>query len=300
MYAILGATGNIGSEIVTRLLGKGEKVRAVARDAKKLNLLANAGAEAFPADVNDSAALAKAFAGARAAFLMIPPSMTAPDYREDQERVGNSIASAMQESQVQYAVNLSSVGAQAVSGTGPIAGLHSMEEKLNRISALNVLHLRPAYFMENNLAAVNMIQSIGVFAGALKPDLMIPMIAARDIGAYAAERLLQLDFSGKGTRELLGERDLSMNGVTAIIGRAIDKPELRYMQMPYEQFELALSQMGVPAKSASLYSEMYRSFNDGIVGNEEARSEANSTPTSFETFVRDVFAPAFRGKAAGA
>ncbi len=145
-----------------------------------------------------------------------------------------------------------------------------------------------------------MIQSIGVFAGALKPELMIPMIAARDIGAYAAERLLQLDFSGKGTRELLGERDLSMNGVTAIIGRAIDKPELRYMQMPYEQFELALSQMGVPAKSASLYSEMYRSFNDGVVGNEEARSEANSTPTSFETFVRDVFAPAFRGKAAGA
>ncbi len=300
MYAILGATGNIGSEIVTRLLGKGEKVRAVARDAKKLNLLANAGAEAFPADVNDSAALAKAFAGARAAFLMIPPSMTAPDYREDQERIGNSIASAMQESQVQYAVNLSSVGAQAVSGTGPIAGLHSMEEKLNRITALNVLHLRPAYFMENNLAVVNMIQSIGVFAGALKPELMIPMIAARDIGAYAAERLLQLDFSGKGTRELLGERDLSMNGVTAIIGRAIDKPELRYMQMPYEQFELALSQMGVPAKSASLYSEMYRSFNDGVVGNEEARSEANSTPTSFETFVRDVFAPAFRGKAAGA
>jgi hypothetical protein len=34
------------------------------------------------------------------------------------------------------------------------------------------------------------------------------MIATRDVGHYAAQRLLDRDFSGKQTHELLGERDL--------------------------------------------------------------------------------------------
>jgi uncharacterized protein YbjT (DUF2867 family) len=300
MYVILGATGNIGSEIVSKLLEKGEKIRAIGRNAEKLRSLADKGAETISADVHDSESLAKAFSGARAAFLMIPPSMTSQDYREDQERIGDSIVAAVEKSKLQYAVNLSSIGAQAASGTGPIAGLHAYEQKLNRVAGLNVLHLRPAFFMENNLMAIDMIPSMGVFASALLPDAMFPMIATRDIGAYAAGRLLKLDFAGKQTQELLGERDLSLNGVTAIIARAIGKPDLRYIQIPYEQADQALTGMGVPPKSAALFVEMYRGFNEGIVVNEEPRSASNTTPTSFETFVQDVFVPAFRGKAASA
>jgi uncharacterized protein YbjT (DUF2867 family) len=82
---------------------------------------------------------------------------------------------------------------------------------------LNVLHLRGAYFMENNLAAISMIQEMGIFGHALLPDLKLPMTATRDVGNYAAQRLLDLDFSGKQTCELLGERDLSMAEATAII-----------------------------------------------------------------------------------
>ncbi len=87
----------------------------------------------------------KAFSDARAAFLIVPPNMAAPDYRADQERVSDAISSAVKKSGLHYAVNLSSIGAQAPAGTGPIAGLHSAEIKLNAIDKLNVLHLRPAY-----------------------------------------------------------------------------------------------------------------------------------------------------------
>ena len=98
-----------------------------------------------------------------------------------------------------------------------IVGLHSSEQKLNAIEGLNVLHLRAAYFMENNLAAISMIQEMGIFGHALLPDLKLPMAATRDVGNYAAKRLLDLDFPGKQTCELLGERDLSMAEATAII-----------------------------------------------------------------------------------
>jgi uncharacterized protein YbjT (DUF2867 family) len=251
------------------------------------------GAEAFTGDVSDAAALTKAFGGARAAYLMSPPAKS----REDQERDSDAIAKAVEESGLRYAVHLSGYGAHVPEGTGPIVGLHSTEQKLNAISGLNVLHLRAAYFMENNLAAIGMIHGMGVFGNALLPDLKLPMIATRDVGDYAAQRLLDLDFSGKQTRELLGERDLSMTEATAVIARGIGKPDLRYEQFPYDQVQQALTQMGVPPKVAALYIEMYKAINAGVVAAQEPRSRENTTPTSFEKFVQDVFAPAYHGKA---
>ena len=70
-----------------------------------------------------------------------------------------------------------------------------------------------------------MIQEMGIFGHALLRDLKLPMMATRDVGNYAAQRLLDLDCSGKQTRELLGERDLSMAEATAIIARGIGKPD---------------------------------------------------------------------------
>jgi uncharacterized protein YbjT (DUF2867 family) len=141
---------------------------------------------------------------------------------------------------------------------------------------------------------------MGMFGHALLPDLKLPMIATRDIGDYAAQRLLHLDFSGKQTRELLGQRDLSITEATAIIARGIGKPDLRYVQFPYEQVQQVLMQMGLPVKTAAQFIEMYQAINAGIVAAQEPRSPENTTPTSFEKFVSDVFAPAYQGKAATA
>ena len=296
MHVILGASGNTGSIIADSLLSKGKKVRVVGRDAGRLQRFVRNGAEAFAATMSDAAALTKAFSGARAAYLMLPPAKS----REDQERDSDGIAKAVKESGLRYVIHLSSYGAQVPEGTGPVAGLHSSEQKLSAISGSNVLHLRAAYFMENNLAAIGMIRGIGVFGNALLPDLRVPMAATRDVGYYAAQRLLHLDFSGKQTRELLGERDLSMTEATAVIARGIGKPDLRYEQFPYDQVQQALTQMGVPPKGAALYIEMYKAINAGVLIPQEPRSRENTTPTSFETFVQDVFAPAYHGTAAAA
>src|SRR5712675_1362102 len=294
VYVILGASGNTGSIIADSLLSKGKKVRVVGRDLGRLHRFVRQGAEPFTATVSDTAALTKAFSGARAAYLMLPPAKS----REDQERDSDAIAKALKEPGLRYAVHLSSYGAQVPEGTGPVSGLHSSEQKLNAIGGLNVLHLRAAYFMENNLAAIGMIHGMGVFGNALLPHLKLPMAATRDVGDYAAQRLLDLDFSGKQTRELLGERDLSMTEASAVIARGIGKPDLRYEQFPYHQVQQALTQMGVPPKGAALYIEMYKAINAGILIPQEPRSPENSTPTSFEQFVQDVFASAYHGSGA--
>ena len=296
LYVILGASGNTGSVIGESLLSKGKKVRVVGRDAARLQRFVRKGAEAFTAQLSDAAALTVAFRGARAAYLLLPPITS----REDQERESDAIAKAVRESSLPYALYLSSYGAHVPEGTGPVTGLHSSEQKLNAISGLNVLHLRAAYFMENNLAAIGMIQAIGRFGHALLPDVKLPMIATRDVGDYAAQRLVDLDFSGKQTRELLGERDLSMTEVTAAIAHGIGKPDLRYVQFSYDQMQQALTQMGFSPKKAAVYIEMFKAINEGILAAQEPRSQDNRTPTSFEKFVQDVFAPAYLGKASAA
>jgi uncharacterized protein YbjT (DUF2867 family) len=243
--------------------------------------------------MSDAAALTKAFKGAGAAYLLLPPITS----REDQERESDAIAKAVAESGLPYALYLSSYGAHVPEGTGPVTGLHTAEQKLNAVGGLNVLHLRAAYFMENNLAAIGMIQGMGIFGHALLPDLKMPMIATRDVGPYAAQRLLDLDFSGKQTRELLGERDLSMAEATAVIARGIGKPDLRYQQFSYNQMQQALEQIGMSAKKAAVYIELFTAINEGVLVAQEPRSRENTTPTSFENFVQDVFAPAYQGKA---
>jgi uncharacterized protein YbjT (DUF2867 family) len=297
MYVIMGATGNTGSIVARALLARKEKVRAIGRSADRLNPLVAEGAESFVCDVNDAGALTKAFSEAKAVYAMIPPSTTSENYRADQVSVTNAIAEAVRQAGVEYVVSLSSVGADKPQGNGPVAGLHYLEQTLNQISDLNALHLRPGYFMENTLAQIGIIKTLGTTAGPLHSDLALPMIATRDIGTAAANALLALDFSGKQTHELLGERDLSYAEATAIIGKAIGKPELKYVYLPDEQVRGAFVQMGMSADVADLILEMSAALNSGDMKALEERTPENSTPTSFESFVAEEFVPLYRGKA---
>lgn len=296
MYVITGATGNTGSEAAQVLLKKGEKVRVLGRSAERLKDLAAQGAEPVVCDLGDAAALTQALAGARAVYAMIPPNLVAPDVRAHQERVSTALAAALEKSGVKHAVSLSSFGADKTEGTGPVAGLYILEQKLNRVPGLNVLHLRAGYFMENTLAQVGVIKSMGMVAGPLLPDLKLPMIATRDIGQYAAAALLKLDFRGQQTRELQGQRDLTMAEAAKIIGQAIGKPGLSYSKVPDMLLKPALTSMGMSSDMAGRILEMAAALNSGHMRALEPRSAANTTPTSFESFVAEEFVPAYQKK----
>ncbi len=298
MYVITGATGHTGSEVANKLLEDGQQVRVVGRDAKRLEPFVQNGAEAFVADVTDVIALSKAFSEAEAVYLMIPPNIGAPDVLAHSQRIGDAAAAAIQRSGVKYAVVLSSIGADKPDKTGPVVGLHNLEQKLNAIAPLNALYLRPGYFMENILPQAGVIKAFGMMAGPIKADLPLAMIATRDIGDVAAEALLNLDFEGKSSRELQGPRDVTYNEVAKIIGAAIGKPDLGYRQMPGVQLKPALMQMGMSGNMADLLLEMSDSLNSGYMKTLEPRSPATSTPTTLEMFAAEEFAPAYRGQQA--
>jgi uncharacterized protein YbjT (DUF2867 family) len=298
MYVVLGASGNTGHVVAKNLLARGQKVRVVGRDAARLQALAAEGAEIFIGDVTDTRAMTKAFRGSETAYVMIPPNLTSNDYRSYQERAVDAIATAVRHAGVKNVVSLSSIGADKASGTGPVIGLHNLEQKLNQIDNTNILHLRAGYFMENTLPQVGAIRMTGSVAGPVRPDLKLPMIATRDIGAAAADALLKLDFRGKQTRELQGERDLDYTEVAAIISDGIGKPGLGYVQLPDEQMKPALVQMGMSENFVGILLEMAGSLNTGHMRALEPRSARNTTPTPYETFVAEEFVPAYKQQAA--
>lgn len=300
MYVVTGATGNTGSGVAKRLLATGQKVRVIGRSAERLQALAAEGAEPFVADLADQEALNKAFTGAKAVYLMIPPPMASEDPRGFQARISDAFAAALEKTGVKNAVALSSVGADKPDKTGPVVGLHELEQTLNRIAGLNVLHLRAGYFMENTLAQIGVIPSQGFAAGPLYPELEVPMIATRDIGSAAAEALLKLDFAEHQTREMLGQRAISYTQATEIIGKGIGIPNLRYHRVPDDQLRPILVQMGMSSQMANLLLEMSAALNSGYMRALELRSAQNTTPTSFETFVAEEFVPRYRQRPAKA
>ena len=300
MYVITGATGHTGSVIAKTLLAQGKKVRVVGRSTERLSSLVSLGAEALATDITNKEAIARAFSGAEAAYIMIPPDLANPDYAAYQAQVTEAMASALERGAPAHVVALSSFGADKPDKTGPIAGLHRMEERLKRISGLNALYVRAGYFMENTLPQAGIIHQMGAAAGPLNPDLKLPLIATRDIGTFAADELLRLDFRGHQTQELSGQRDLTMTEVTTVIGKAIGKPELQYHQITYDQFRGVLIQMGASQGIADMFVEMSEALNSGHVRALEARSQRNTTPTSYEQFVAEEFVPAYQASSAGA
>ena len=293
MYVVTGATGNTGRAIAETLLAKGKKVRAIGRNAEHLQSLVAKGAEAFVGSVTDTSAMLRAFQGAEAVYVLIPPNYATENFRAYQNEVGKAYANAIRQAEIPYIINLSSVGAHLSQGAGPISGLYDVEQQLNQLQKVNIVHLRPGFFMENLFFNLDLIRNQNINGTPLRGDLLIPMIATRDIAQVAAQLLLSLDFSGQSTKELLGQRDISMQEATRIIGKAIGKEGLPYVQFPYEQAEQAMVAMGLSQDVARSLNEMDRGLNEERVRPLEKRTATNTTPTSFEQFA-ESFAAAYR------
>lgn len=295
-YVVLGASGHVGSVVAHRLLDAGARVRVVARNAERLAPFAGRGAEVAAGSVEDGAFLRRAFDGAQAAFVLLPPHFEG-GMRAWQERTVSTICEALDAASLPRVVLLSSIGADLAEGNGPVAGLHSFERGLGRILGLSSLKLRPGYFFENVLSTIGAIRAMGKLALAFRPDLKVTQIASRDIGEVAARRLLALDWTGHAIQELHGERDVTMVDVAAALGKAIGRPDLQYVQLPYADVERALVQAGVPAEAAGLFMEMTKGFNEGRVRPRQPRSAATTTPTSIERWAAEIFAPVYAASA---
>jgi len=285
-YVITGATGNIGKIVVKQLLEAKNNVKAIARNEEKLNELAALGATALPGSITDLDFLTKAFSGADAVFCLLMPDMFAKDVRQEQHSIAENFFNAVKANNVKNVVLLSSIGAHMRNGAGIVDGLGYMEELFLQLHDVNVLNLRPTYFMENTFGLIGTIKQMGIAGTPIQSDLKFPIVATRDIGAVAAKRLLDLNFKGNTIEYVLGSKDYSYSEITGIAGAAIGKPDLQYVQFSYEDAAKGMVAAGFCGEDAArLMTELAKGMNVQQMLDAHKRTPENTTPTTYEEFV---------------
>lgn len=289
---ILGATGTVGNKISVILLNEGHQVTLIARHTEKLEKYRELGATIVNADITDADTLTNALKGADSAFILMPDNVKAENTRAYQRQVTSKLIEAIQNSGIKYIVNMSSLGAHMHEGTGIMAGTGEQEVRLNQLTEVNVLHIRSAYFMENLLRTIGVVKNMGINGTAADGDHAIPMVATQDVAKVAAGYLSSLDFRGKVVQAVMGPGNYSLREFTSIIGRAIGKPDLAYVQFPVDQAKEAFLKNGFSPDFVSNLIEMGTAIKTGFM-NYQQRDDSTTTSTTAEEFVNEVYLPAY-------
>jgi len=289
---ILGATGTVGSKISAILLNEGHQLTLIARHTEKLEKYRELGATIVTADITDVDTLTTAFKAADSAFILMPDNVKAENTRAYQRQVTSKLIEAIQNSGIKYIVNMSSLGAHMHEGTGIMAGTGEQEVRLNQLTDVNVLHIRSAYFMENLLRTIGVVKNMGINGTAADGDHAIPMVATQDVAKVAAGYLSSLDFNGKVVQAVMGPGNYSLREFTSIIGKAIGKPDLAYVQFPVDQAKGAFLKNGFSPDFVDNLIEMGTAIKTGFM-NYQQRDDSTTTSTTAEEFVNEVYLPAY-------
>lgn len=290
---VLGATGTVGRKIAQILINEGHHVTLVARHTETLETYHDQGAQIVAAAITDADQLTRAFTGADSAFILLPDNVKAENTRAYQRQVTGTLIEAIQRSGIRYIVNMSSLGSHMHEGNGIMGGTGEQEVRLNQLEGVNVVHIRSAYFMENFLRTIGLVKQAGINGTVAAANHAIPMVATRDVAQIAAGHLASLDFSGKSVHAVMGPRDYTYAELTSIIGAAIGKPDLTYVQLPVEQVRAVLLGNDFSPDFVNNLLEMGTAISTSYM-NYQRREASTTTATTAEEFAREVYAPAFQ------
>jgi uncharacterized protein YbjT (DUF2867 family) len=260
MYTITGITGKVGGALAQTLLASGQRVRGVVRDARKGEAWAARGCEIVLAGMEDASALAKAFSGATAVFIL-PPSEFDPEPGYPEARaVIDSIVEALTAARPAKVLCLSTIGADAVHDN--LLSQRTMLEAALRALPLQLAILRAAWFIDNAAWDVASARETGIIHSFLQPtDKAFPMVAAKDVGRVAAE-LIQTDWKGVRVVELEGPRRLTPNDLADAFASALGKP-VRAVPVPRDSWDGLFRSQGM--RNPGPRMRMLDGFNEGWI-----------------------------------
>lgn len=287
-YVVTGSLGNISKPLAEKLIAAGHEVTVVSSNPEKVAEIEKMGAKAAIGSVLDVAFLSKTFAGADAVYTMVPPFFGAADWKKHIAGVGEKYAAALKVSGVKNVVNLSSMGAHMPEGCGPVSGLFFVEKALNELDGVNVKHLRPGFFYTNFLANAGMVKHMGIIGGNYGENAKLVLVHPNDIAEVAAEEIQDLKFKGKSILYIVSD-EKTTSEVAAILGKAVGKPELPWVNFKDEETLGGMLQAGVPEEIAKNYAEMGSAMRSGEMDSDYLKNK----PTNFGKTKLEAFAPVF-------
>jgi len=281
MYLVIGATGNVGGEVVNQLIARGQDVRALVRSEDRASALP-AGVTHAVGDLDDAASLTAAARGVEGVFFM----QLAPSTEQAQ-----GFIDAVKAAGVTKVVLLSSLGT-LLHPAPTIGQLIAARDAVFRASTLEVTYLYASGLMSNATWWAETLRSSKQVVDATEPG-KIGVVDPFDVARVAAIALSEPGHAGKGYL-LTGPEALSPSEMTATLSDVLGT-ELEFVaSTPEAEADKALAK-GTPefmARARQNLDELFRAGRAGVV-TDDVQNLTGQPATPFRTWAEkhaDLFA----------
>ncbi|HEX5838522.1 MAG TPA: SDR family oxidoreductase [Anaerolineales bacterium] len=273
---VIGASGNVGAEVVRELQTQGRNVRAADIDAAKLRAKFGSTIEAVHFDFSKPETYPSAFEGVESMFLMRPPQIS------DVKKVMFPALDAAKKAGVQNVVFLSLIGIEKAKYVP-----HYKVETYLTEQGFQTTFLRCSFFMQNlnttHRAEIQERNEIFVPVGNAKTSF----IDVRDIGAVATRALTEKGLAGRNY-DLTGGEALDYWQAASILSETLGR-EIKYRNPGALHFLIETLRRGASFPYALVVTGLYMSTRFGMaktVTNEVERLLGRK-PISFKQYTED-------------
>ena len=264
---VIGASGNVGAQVVRELQARGAPVRAFVRDPGKLP-----GVELAVGDFSDPESIRRSLDGVDRVFLS---SADGPDKVAHEGAVVDAAAAAG----VDLVVKASTMLAEVGSPLKPLDWNGRSEQHL-KASGLPAAILASSFYMTNVLAAAEPIREHGILP-APADDGAVAMIDPRDIAGVAAAVLTGDGHAGR-TYRLTGPEPITYARIAELLG-------VEYVDVPPEAARRQLEDAGMPDWLVDHLDGAFALIRSGAMAEttDVVRAVTGRDPRDFAGFARD-------------
>jgi uncharacterized protein YbjT (DUF2867 family) len=264
-FVITGAAGHIAKPLAETLIQHKHGVTVVGRSRANLQGLIDKGANAAVGNLLDAPFLAETLKDADGMYLMLPPMWDAGDQRALAKVYALAFVSAIKKAGLKNVVFLSSYGAHRLNDAGAISAVGIVEQALDTLDGVNVLHLRVGYFYTNLLSSLELVRSQGYLGNLFEiPHGDFTVVHPLDIARTAAQELEALDFKGHSHRYVISDFT-GTDEIASAIGNEIGIPALEWVKLPATDVKQNLLGFGLAEGTADAYVEMFTALDTGVV-----------------------------------
>jgi uncharacterized protein YbjT (DUF2867 family) len=288
---LTGSLGHISKPLAKELVQKGHSVTVISSNPEKQKDVETIGAKAAIGTMQDVDFLTATFKGADVVYLMEALGASSffdhnLDYMATINKIANNYKQAIQQSAVKRVVHLSSIGAHTDKGNGMLAFHYNVENILNQLPEdVSIKFMRPVGFYINMFAFIPTIKTQNAIVQNYGGDEKEPWVSPLDIAAVIAEEM-EKPFHGREIRYIASD-EVSPNEVAKVLGEAIGKPGLKWLQIPDEQMLNGMKAAGMNPEVAKGLVEMNAGRRGGVLYEDYNRHKPTLGKVKLKDFAKE-------------
>lgn len=278
---IVGASGQVGSYIIDRLVANEIPTIAVVRDPNKLK---NSNLPFRQADLFNTDQVVKAFYGATTAFLLTPENPSSNDIIDDTKKIIENYRKAIEANKIKRIICLSSIGAHIEGKSGNLIMSKLLKKSFDNFN-IEKIFVRPSYYFSNWLGYLSTIEQFGILPTFFPEELTIEMLSPLDLAFFIAEIIAKpIGQTTTNVYELVGPKTYNSIDISRAFSSVLNK-EVFLQSIPRDKWKETLLSVGFTSNSADNLIDMTQAVVDGFT-TPEFPSKTISLKTTIDDYLR--------------